>query len=103
MREMDKESSRESARQAGLGKRQLVVRVPHDDFQREVMEKLARLEAMMEMLVGGQQPGRMKMAEDRLFALERNDIRRGVYDRLVSAVIAFVVSALIAMHDHFLR
>ena len=34
---------------------------------------------------------------------ERNDIRRGVYDRLVSAVIAFVVSALIAMHDHFLR
>jgi len=34
---------------------------------------------------------------------ERSDIRRSVYDRLVSAVIAFVVSALIAMHDHLIK
>ena len=34
---------------------------------------------------------------------ERSDIRRSVYDRLVSAAIAFVVSALIAMHDHLIK
>jgi hypothetical protein len=42
----------------------------------------------------------MKLAEDRLVALERNDIRRSVYDRLVNAAIAMAVSAAIAMHDH---
>jgi hypothetical protein len=31
---------------------------------------------------------------------EQNDIRRGVLDRAVSAAIAFVVSAVIALHDH---
>lgn len=31
---------------------------------------------------------------------ERSDIRRSVYDRIVNAVIAVVVSAAIAMHDH---
>ena len=78
----------------------LVVRVTDHDFQREVLEKLSRLEAKMEMLVGGPQPGRMKMAEDRILALERSDIRRGVLDRLVTALIATVISAAIAMHDH---
>jgi hypothetical protein len=77
-----------------------VVRVTDIDFQREVLEKLGRLEAKMDMLVGGAQPGRMKLAEDRLVALERNDIRRSVYDRLVNAAIAMAVSAAIAMHDH---
>lgn len=73
------------------------------EFQQEVIEKLGRLEAMMDMLVGGSQPGRMKMAEDRIRALENSDIRRGVYDRVVSAVIAAMVSAGIAMHDHFVK
>lgn len=81
----------------------LVVRVSHHDFQREVLEKLARLEAKMDMLVGGSQPGRMTLVENRVTTLERNDIRRGVYDRLMSAAIAFVVSAAIAMHDHFIK
>jgi len=81
----------------------LVVRVSHLDFQREVLEKLARLEAKMDMLVGGSQPGRMKLAEDRLVALEKSEIRRGVYDRLLSATVAAIVSAIIAMHDHFLK
>ena len=30
---------------------------------------------------------------------EKNDIRRGVYDRIVNATIAFAISAAIAMHD----
>ena len=85
---------------AASSKQPLVLRVTDSDFQREVLEKLFRLEAKVDMLVGGQQPGRMRLAEDRLSALERNDIRRGVYDRLLSAAIAFVVSAAIALHDH---
>jgi len=72
------------------------------DFQLEVLEKLGRLETKVDMLVGNGQPGRMKLAEDRLSALERNDIKRNVYDRIVTAVIAFAVSALITLHEHFL-
>ena len=81
-------------------KQPLVLRVTDSDFQREVLEKLGRLEAQMETLVGTYQPGRMKLAEDRLAALERSDIRRSVYDRIVNAVIAVAVSAAVAMHDH---
>jgi len=71
------------------------------DFQLDVLEKLGRLEAKMDMLVGNGQPGRMRLAEDRIMALEHSDIKRNVYDRIVTAGIAFVVSAVIAMHDHF--
>lgn len=79
----------------------LVVRVTDNDFQREVLEKLGRLEAKMDMLVGGAQPGRMKLAEDRIQQLERNDIRRSVFDRVINATITVVLSGLIAMHDHW--
>jgi len=92
-----------SGHHAGTGSQPLVVRVTSDDFQREVLEKLARLEAKMDMLVGGTQPGRMKLAEDRLTLLERNDVRRSVYDRLLNAAIATVVSAAIAMHEHLFK
>jgi hypothetical protein len=46
------------------------------------------------------EPGRMTLAENRIIALERNDIRRNVLDRIVAAAIAFAVSAVIALHDH---
>ena len=78
----------------------LVVRATDIDFQRDVLEKLARLEAKMDMLVGGNQPGRMKLAEDRLAILERNDIRRSVYDRILNAAISTAISAAIALHNH---
>ena len=81
-------------------KQPLVLRVTDSDFQHAVMEKLLRLEAKVDMLVGDHQPGRMKLAEDRLMTLERSEIKRGVYDRLVNAAVAFIVSAIIAMHDH---
>jgi hypothetical protein len=77
----------------------LVVRVTDNDFQREVLEKLGRLEVKMDMLVGGGQPGRMQLAENRLTDLERSDIRRSVYDRVVNAVITTAISALIATHS----
>jgi hypothetical protein len=78
----------------------MVVRVVDNEFQREVLEKLGVLEAKVDMLVGAGQPGRMKLGEDRLNILEKNDIRRGVYDRIVNAAIATVISAVIALHDH---
>src|SRR5436190_16558587 len=80
-------------------KHPLVVRVTDNDFQCEVLEKLARLEAKMDMLAGGSQPGRMKQVEDRVGTLERNDIRRSVYDRLLNATITIAISAMIAFHD----
>jgi hypothetical protein len=79
----------------------VVVRVQGEVFQREVLEKLARLEAKMDMLTGGQQPGRVKIIEDRIMVLERNDVKRSVYDRLLNAGIAFVVSAVIAMRERW--
>ena len=36
-----------------------------------------------------------------LLSGEKTDIQRGVYDRLLNAVIAVVVSLAIAMRDHF--
>jgi len=81
--------------------RALVVRVTDNDFQCEVLEKLARLEAKMDMLVGNTQPGRIGLMETKVAALERNDVRRGVYDRLVNAVITMAISGLIACHDHW--
>ena len=98
MRHIDDETELGERAQAPM-----VFRMGVREFQQEVIEKLGRLEAKMDMLVGGTQPGRMKMAEDRIRALENNDIRRGVYDRLMSAAIATVVSAAIAMHGRFFK
>ena len=64
-----------------------------------MLEKLARLEAKMEMLIGSGQPGRMSQAEERLTRLERNDIRRGVYERLLNAAISIAISTLIAFYE----
>ena len=68
-------------------------------FQHDVLEKLSRMEAKMEMLVGGGQPGRMSLIEARVNTLERSEVRRSVYDRLVNAAITTALSALIAFHD----
>jgi hypothetical protein len=53
------------------------------------------------MILGNGQPGRLRLVEERVAALETNDIKRNVYDRIVTATIAFVVSAIIALHDHW--
>ncbi len=82
-------------------KHPLVMRVTDNDFQCEVLSKLARLEVKMETLIGSGQPGRMSLIEDRVNTLERNDVRRGVYDRLVNAALTTVISVLIALHDRW--
>lgn len=74
-----------------------------EEFQREVLHKLGVLEAKMDMLVGNSQPGRVRLIEEKVQTLERNDIRRGVYDRLMNAAIASAVSILIALHDQWFR
>jgi hypothetical protein len=83
------------------GGKSLVVRVTDNDFQREVIEKLSRLETKMDMLVGGEQPGWMQSAESRINALTKNDIKRSVYDRLVNAAITVAISVAIALRDHW--
>jgi hypothetical protein len=94
------EECMQESRHGGSGQHPLVIRMVEHEFQREVLEKLGRLEAKVDMLVGDGQPGRMKLAEDRLSSLERNDIRRSAYDRIVNAAITVVISAGIALHDH---
>ncbi|MGH9544698.1 MAG: hypothetical protein ACRD23_05735 [Terriglobales bacterium] len=87
---------------ATAGRQPLVVRITDSDFQGEVLEKLGRLEAKMDMLIGSGQPGRVKLVEDRVNQLERSEIRRSVYDRIVNAAITVAISAAIAMHDRWL-
>jgi hypothetical protein len=95
------DSTDETTRMRDSSKHPLVVRVTDNDFQCEVLAKLTSLEVKMEMLAGGQQPGRMSLVEDRVNLLERNDVRRGVYDRLVNAALTTVISVLIALHDRW--
>ncbi len=47
------------------------------------------------------EPGRVKQVEDRITQLEKSEIRRGVYDRIVNAAITVAISAAIAMHDRW--
>jgi hypothetical protein len=81
----------------------VVVRLNTSDFQQKVLEKLGRLEAKVDAIVGNGQPGRMQMAEDRVSALEKNDLRRTVYDRIVIAgitfAITFAISAVVAWRE----
>jgi hypothetical protein len=69
------------------------------EFQRQVLDKLGRLETKMDSLVGNGQPGRMKDAENKIAALEQNDVRRSVYDRAINAAISIAVSLAIAWHE----
>ena len=81
--------------------REAAMRVLDGEFQREVLEKLGRLEAKMDMLVGNGQPGRMKLAEDRILVLEKSEVRRTVIERLINASTAIIISAAIALHGHW--
>ncbi|HXX56211.1 MAG TPA: hypothetical protein VEJ17_00290 [Candidatus Nitrosotalea sp.] len=77
------------------------VRTMERSFEHEVLEKLSRLEAKMDSLVGNGQPGRMTLAENRIEDLVRNDVRRTVIERFVNAGIAVLISAGIALHGHW--
>ena len=84
-----------------VGRQPLVVRITDSDFQSEVLEKLGRLETKMDMIAGSSQPGRMKLAEDRIVLLEKSEIRRSAYDRILNAAITVAISVAIAMRDRW--
>jgi hypothetical protein len=77
-----------------------MLRMIDRDFQHEVLEKLSRMEARMEILMGNGQPGRMTLAEDRIMRLERNDVRRTVIELFVNAGVAVLVSVAVALSGH---
>jgi hypothetical protein len=87
----------------GISDRELALRTIDNEFQREVLDKLGRLETKMDALVGNGQPGRMKMAEDKVAVLERNDLRNSVHNRMVNGAISAAISAAIALHKYWLK
>jgi hypothetical protein len=83
--------------------RELALRAIDIEFQREVLDKLVRLETKMDSLVGNGQPGRMKVAEDKIALLERNDMRNSLHNRLVNGAISAAISVAIALHKYWLK
>jgi hypothetical protein len=75
-----------------------VLRLIDSEFQRDVLDKLVRLETKMDTLIGAAQPGRMKIVEDKVAMLERNDLRNSVYNRVVNAGLSAGISVAIALH-----
>lgn len=87
----------------GVSERDLVLKAIDIEFQREVLDKLVRLETKMDTLVGNAQPGRMKLVEDKVATLERNDVRNSMHNRLVNGTISAAVGAAIALHKYWLK
>lgn len=87
----------------GISERDLALRSIDLEFQREVLDKLIRLETKMDTLVGNSQPGRVKILEDKVAALERNDLRTSIHNRFLNGAISAGVSAAVAMHKLWLK
>ena len=87
----------------GVNDREMALRAIDIEFQREVLDKLVRLETKMDTLVGNGQPGRMKVVEDKVAMLERNDLRNSVHNRLVNGGISAAISMAIALHKYWLK
>jgi hypothetical protein len=87
----------------GISDREFALKAIDIEFQRDVLDKLVRLETKMDTLVGNGQPGRMKLAEDKLATLERNDLRNSVHNRLVNGAVSAGISVAIALHKYWLK
>jgi len=87
----------------GVSDRELVLKAIDVEFQREVLDKLVRLETKMDALVGNGQPGRMKVTEDKVAVLERNDLRNSVHNRIVNGAISAGISVAVALHKYWLK
>jgi len=87
----------------GITDREFALKAIDIEFQGEVLDKLVRLETKMDTLVGNGQPGRMKLAEDKLAALERNDLRNSAHNRLVNGAVSAGISVAIALHKYWLK
>jgi hypothetical protein len=78
-----------------------MLRLIDNEFQREVLDKLIALETKMDTLVGNAQPGRMKIAEDKIAQLEHNDLRNSLYNRVINAVMSAGISVAIMFHRYW--
>lgn len=87
----------------GMNERELALRVIDIEFQREVLDKLVRLETKMDSLIGNAQPGRMKLVEDKVAVLEKNDLRNSFHNRVVNGAISAVISLAIALHKYWMK
>jgi hypothetical protein len=87
----------------GVSDRELALRAIDIEFQREVLDKLVRLETKMDGLMGNGQPGRMKIAEDKVAILEKHDLRNSVHNRLVNGAISAGISLAIALHKYWMK
>lgn len=83
--------------------RDLALRAIDLEFQRDVLDKLVRLETKMDGLVGNGQPGRVKVVEDKVAVLERHDLRNSVHNRVLNGAISAAISAGIALHKYWLK
>ena len=83
--------------------RELALRAIDLEFQREVLDKLVRLETKMDALVGNGQPGRMKLVEDKVAVLERSDLRNSLHNRLLNVGISAAISAAVTLHKYWLK
>jgi hypothetical protein len=83
--------------------RELTLKTIDFEFQREVLDKLVRLETKMDNLVGNGQPGRMKLVEDKVGVLEKNDLGNSLYNRLVNGAISAGISVAIALHKYWVK
>jgi hypothetical protein len=87
----------------GITDREFALKAIDIEFQREVLDKLVRLETKMDALVGNGQPGRMKVVEDKVGVLERNELRNSVHNRVVNGATSAAISVAIALHKYWLR
>jgi hypothetical protein len=83
--------------------RELALKAIDMEFQREVLDKLVRLETKMDALMGNGQPGRMKVVEDKVGVLERSDLRNSVHNRLLNGAISAGISVAVALHKYWLK
>lgn len=86
-----------------LSDRELALRAIDFEFQREVLDKLVRLETKMDSLLGTSQPGRVRMLEEKVAVLERNDVRNSVHNRVLNGAISAGISIAIALHKYWLK
>ena len=87
----------------GVSDRELVLKAIDIEFQRDVLDKLVRLETKMDSLIGNGQPGRMKIVEDKVAVLEKNDMRNTLHNRLVNGMISAGISIAIALHKYWAK
>jgi hypothetical protein len=87
----------------GVTERELAFKALDLEFQREVLDKLVRLETKMDALIGNGQPGRVRVLEDKVSVLEKNDLRNSLHNRLLNGAISAGISVAIALHKYWLK